>query len=86
MTDSTQARTDRPTVAVVGGGVSGLTAAYILQRTHHVTLFETEDRIGGHAHTHDVPLADGRVAPVDSGFIVLAGSSTSSACAPGPPR
>jgi predicted NAD/FAD-binding protein len=61
----------RPRVAVVGAGVSGLTAAYLLQPTHHVTLLEAEDRLGGHAHTHDVPLSDGRVVPVDSGFIVL---------------
>ena len=71
MTDSTRARPERPTVAVVGGGISGLTAAYVLQRSHHVTLFEADDRVGGHAHTHDVPLRDGRTAPVDSGFIVL---------------
>ena len=62
---------ERPRAAVVGGGVSGLTAAYLLQRTHHVTLFEAEDRIGGHAHTHDVPMRDGTTTPVDSGFIVL---------------
>ncbi|MGA8211277.1 MAG: FAD-dependent oxidoreductase, partial [Nocardioidaceae bacterium] len=61
----------RPTAAVVGGGVSGLTAAYLLARTHHVTLFEAENRVGGHAHTHDVALADGSVVAVDSGFIVL---------------
>jgi predicted NAD/FAD-binding protein len=61
----------RPTVAVVGGGVSGLTAAYLLQRTHHVTLFEADDRVGGHAHTHDVRMTDGGAAAVDSGFIVL---------------
>jgi predicted NAD/FAD-binding protein len=68
MTDSPAAR---PTVAVIGGGVSGLTAAYLLQGSHHVTLFEADDRVGGHAHTHDVPLSDGRTVPVDSGFIVL---------------
>lgn len=68
MTDPTQAR---PTVAVIGGGVSGLTAAYLLSRTHHVTLFEADDRVGGHAHTHDVPLSDGTSVAVDSGFIVL---------------
>jgi len=62
---------DRPTVAVIGGGVSGLTAAYVLQRTHDVTLFEADSRIGGHAHTHDVVMGDGSTAPVDSGFIVL---------------
>jgi predicted NAD/FAD-binding protein len=56
---------------VIGGGVSGLTAAYLLQRTHRVTLFEADDRVGGHAHTHDVPLGDGGSAAVDSGFIVL---------------
>lgn len=61
----------RPTAAVVGGGISGLTAAYLLQRTHHVTLFEADARVGGHAHTHDVELASGGTVPVDSGFIVL---------------
>ena len=69
MTDSTRA--DLPTVAVIGGGVSGLTAAYLLQRSHHVTLFEADSRVGGHAHTHDVVLRDGSTVPVDSGFIVL---------------
>jgi len=64
-------RRGRPTVAVIGGGVSGLTAAYVLQRTHGVTLFEADSRIGGHAHTHDVIMSDGSTAPVDSGFIVL---------------
>ncbi len=65
------ARSALPTVAVIGGGVSGLTAAYLLQPTHQVTLFEAQPRIGGHAHTHDVPMRDGTTAPVDSGFIVL---------------
>ncbi|MEU6129496.1 FAD-dependent oxidoreductase [Saccharopolyspora sp. NPDC047091] len=58
------------TVAVVGAGVSGLTAAYLLQRNHRVLLFEADDRLGGHAHTHRLRSADGRVVPVDSGFIV----------------
>jgi predicted NAD/FAD-binding protein len=60
----------RPRVAVVGAGISGLTAAYLLQRDHHVTLFEAQDRLGGHAHTHDVESAGHQVS-VDSGFIVL---------------
>ena len=60
----------RPTAAVVGAGVSGLTAAHVLNRTHHVTVFEGDTRVGGHAHTHDVPAADGRALRIDSGFIV----------------
>ncbi|PPK66683.1 FAD-dependent oxidoreductase [Actinokineospora auranticolor] len=61
---------DRRRVAVIGGGVSGLTAAHLLQRRHDVTLFEADDRLGGHAHTHDLATPDGRVTQVDSGFIV----------------
>jgi len=61
---------ERQRVAVVGSGVSGLTAAYLLQRRHDVTLFEADHRLGGHAHTHDLPTRDGGLAQVDSGFIV----------------
>ena len=60
----------RPTVAVIGAGVSGLTAAYLLSRTHEVTVYEADTRLGGHAHTHDVADDDGRRHAVDSGFIV----------------
>jgi predicted NAD/FAD-binding protein len=60
----------RPTAAVVGSGVAGLTAAYLLQRAYDVTLFEGDDRLGGHAHTHDLAGAAGRPVAVDSGFIV----------------
>ena len=60
----------RPTVAVIGSGVSGLTAAYLLGRTHDVTLFEADDRLGGHAHTHDLTDSFGSDHSVDSGFIV----------------
>lgn len=60
----------RRRVAVVGSGVAGLTAAYLLARTHHVTLYEADDRLGGHAHTHTLTSSDGRRHRVDSGFIV----------------
>lgn len=60
----------RPVTAVIGGGVAGLTAAHVLSRAHQVTLYDAEPRLGGHAHTHDVPSADGRIHRVDTGFIV----------------
>lgn len=60
----------RRRVAVIGAGVAGLTAGYLLSRRYDVQLFEADDRLGGHAHTHDVRTGDGRVIGVDSGFIV----------------
>jgi predicted NAD/FAD-binding protein len=57
-------------VAVVGSGVSGLTAAYLLQRRYEVLLFEADDRLGGHAHTHELPDPLAGALAVDSGFIV----------------
>lgn len=60
----------RPRAAVIGSGVAGLTAAHILQRRFDVTLFEADDRLGGHAHTHEVLADDAGLINVDSGFIV----------------
>ncbi len=57
-------------IAVVGSGISGLSAAWLLSRRHRVTLFEAERRLGGHTHTVDVRL-DGQVFPVDTGFLVF---------------
>ncbi|MER5406339.1 FAD-dependent oxidoreductase [Streptomyces sp. NPDC002769] len=56
--------------AVIGGGVAGLTAAHVLGRARPVALYEADDRLGGHAHTHDLAASDGRLHRVDSGFIV----------------
>jgi uncharacterized protein len=60
----------RRRIAVVGSGIAGLTAAYVLSRRDDVTLFEADDRLGGHAHTHQVADAAGPDIYVDSGFIV----------------
>lgn len=56
-------------IAVIGAGISGLTSAYYLSRTHQVSVFEAADRIGGHTATIDVEYA-GRHYAVDTGFIV----------------
>ena len=56
-------------IAVIGSGISGLSAALRLQARHEVTLYESDARPGGHAHTVDVSL-DGLCAPVDTGFLV----------------
>ncbi len=60
----------RRQIAVIGSGVSGLTAAYVLQRVADVTLYEADGRLGGHAHTHELLDPDGTSLNVDSGFIV----------------
>lgn len=65
-----ESRPARPRAAVVGAGVAGLTAAYLLQRRYEVTLYEASDRLGGHADTHEVPAPDGRLLPLDTGFVV----------------
>ena len=44
-------------IAVVGSGISGLSAAYYLSKKHHVDLFEKEDHFGGHSHTIDLSLS-----------------------------
>jgi uncharacterized protein len=62
-------------VAVIGSGVSGLGAAWLLSKRHRVTLYEKDDRLGGHTHTveaHAKNRAGGlRTIPVDTGFIVF---------------
>ena len=55
---------------MVGAGIAGLSAAWLLSRAHDVTLFEANDYLGGHTHTVEVTL-DGVTAPVDTGFLVF---------------
>ncbi len=57
-------------IAIVGSGISGLSAAYYLSKNNHVDLFEKEDHFGGHSHTIDLSIGKKKV-PVDIGFIVF---------------
>ena len=57
-------------VAVIGGGVAGLSAAWLLSRRYEVTLYEAGSYAGGHTNTVDVTL-DGMTHPVDTGFLVF---------------
>jgi predicted NAD/FAD-binding protein len=56
-------------IAIVGSGIAGLTCAHVLHRRHEITLFEADDRLGGHTNTVRVDLAD-ETHHVDTGFIV----------------
>ena len=56
-------------IAIIGSGISGLTAAYILNRQHDITLFEAADYVGGHTHTVQADV-NGKNYAVDTGFIV----------------
>ena len=56
-------------IAVVGSGIAGLSAAWLLSRVHEVVLFEANDYLGGHTDTHRVEV-DGQALQVDTGFIV----------------
>jgi predicted NAD/FAD-binding protein len=57
-------------IAVIGSGIAGAAAAWLLSRRHEVTLLESQGRLGGHTDTLEVPVGDGRTVPVDTGFIV----------------
>ncbi|MEO1363035.1 MAG: FAD-dependent oxidoreductase [Pseudomonadota bacterium] len=59
----------RRCIAVIGGGISGMGAAHLLSRDHHITLFEAEPRLGGHART--IIAGKHGDQPVDTGFLVF---------------
>lgn len=58
-------------IAVIGGGVAGITVAYLLQRRHDVTLYEKNEYVGGHTHTIAIEEGPDAGIGVDTGFIVL---------------
>ncbi len=70
-TARTQARNDRAPldIAVIGTGIAGLACAWLLSERHRVTVYESADRVGGHANTVEVSTASGAM-PIDTGFIV----------------
>ena len=57
-------------VAVVGSGIAGLAAAWLLQKRHNVTLYEKDEKLGGHCNTVDVRDESGNRLAIDTGFIV----------------
>ena len=57
-------------IAIIGSGIAGLTSAYLLNRSHDITLFEAEDWVGGHTHTVPVSV-EGKQYAIDTGFIVF---------------
>ena len=57
-------------IAVIGSGISGLSAAYFLSKKHKVDLFEQNDHFGGHSYTYEIK-EENKVIPVDLGFIVF---------------
>lgn len=58
----------RERVAVIGSGISALSAAHVISRSAEVTLVGADRRLGGHADTHRVPAPAGELA-IDTGFI-----------------
>jgi uncharacterized protein len=56
-------------IAVIGAGISGMSAAYLLSQKHEVWLFEKESRLGGHTHTHTIETSSEPLL-IDTGFIV----------------
>jgi len=61
----------RLNIAVIGTGIAGMSAAWLLSQRHNVTVYEQEGRLGGHTNTVEVPGPGGKgITPVDTGFIV----------------
>ena len=57
-------------IAIIGTGISGNVVAHHLHKNHDITVYEANDYIGGHTHTHDLDVDDKKLR-IDSGFIVF---------------
>lgn len=57
-------------IAIIGSGIAGNTIAHLLHKNHDITLYEKENRVGGHAHTHEIKINNENIS-VDTGFIVF---------------
>jgi len=71
---------ERKRIAVVGSGIAGLSAGWLLSKRYAVTLFEASETLGGHTNTVDVTL-EGRTFPVDTGFLVFNDRTYHNLCA-----
>ena len=60
----------KKTIAIIGSGIAGLSAAFQLNDDFDITIFEKSDKLGGHTDTHTLDI-DGRQQRVDSGFIIF---------------
>ncbi len=60
---------DKPTIAIIGSGISGLSCAHFLRHDFDITIYEKDARIGGHSNTVEVP-EEGKKLPLDTGFMV----------------
>ena len=67
-------------IAVIGGGIAGVSSAWLLSRKHRVTLFEAGDYVGGHTNTIDIAV-EGHRHPIDTGFLVFNDRTYPNLCA-----
>ncbi|MEZ6023669.1 MAG: FAD-dependent oxidoreductase [Hyphomonadaceae bacterium] len=70
MAFTSSATAHRQNIAVIGSGIAGMSAAWLLSQRHDVTLYEKDNRLGGHSNTVNVRTSAGDT-PVDTGFIVF---------------
>lgn len=70
MAFTAQPASQRQRIAVIGSGIAGMSAAWLLSQRHDVTLYERDGRLGGHSNTVTVNTSEG-ATPIDTGFIVF---------------